>query len=205
MLGRVKWFAGVVGFIVFVGALMAVAYFAARPTAGPHATTTAGATPKATTPSSTDTNPADDGQAAQNENKPVPLPALFVYRDDKDPKAIALAGARSKPILLHLWASWCGPCRAELPVLMQFAKTGPADLVAVSVDDHYEDVVKFFHGKVPAEVVWDKTISLERALGVENIPTTFLVDTNGNVIDRFDGAQPWDNAELAKAVADELK
>jgi thiol-disulfide isomerase/thioredoxin len=189
---------GIVAFLAFVGALMALVWFTT-----PHSTTKPRPSTNLGAEAEAQQQPEETAQPEQQ--KPFPLPALFVFRDDKDPKPIALAGPRARPIMLHLWASWCGPCRAELPSLMAYAKTGPADLVAVSVDDHYEDVVKFFGGKIPPEVVWDKTITLEKTLGTENIPTTFLVDTKGMVVDRFDGAQNWENPELKRAVKDELK
>jgi len=107
--------------------------------------------------------------------------------------------------LLHLWASWCGPCRQELPLLLNYGRTGPAEVMAVSVDDYFEPVVKYFNGKVPPEVAWDKKILLEKTLGVDGIPATFLVDTQGRVIDRFDGAHDWNASDMRQAIVDDLK
>ena len=186
-----KFFLGIVGFVVFVGALMFIAWKSSAPPPQPAAPVAAGDAPPIA--------------PAAEENKPGPLPALFVFHDDQTATPIALAGPRKKPALLHLWASWCGPCRAELPELLAFGKNGTVDVIAVSVDDHWPDVVRYFKGKIPSEIVWDKNITLERALGVENIPTTFVLNTKGDVVDRFDGAQNWKNPQLARAVADDLK
>ncbi len=195
---------GALGFLAFVAALIFGARFAAtRDQPAPRAP--ANAPPIAS--AGADGNGGDDGDdgdapSGAAPHRTPPLPALFVFKGDKQ---IALAGPRKKPLLLHLWASWCGPCRAELPGLLAFArKKGDVDVLAVSVDDYWEPVEKFFTGAVPPEVVWDKKITLERALGVDSIPTTFLVDTAGNVVDRFDGAHDWSDPRIEAVLAADL-
>lgn len=202
-----KVFVGVVGFIGFVGALMAGAWVAARPeprAAATMTTTTLPSTLPSTKPPARPPAAVPPPAPPVIARQPVPLPPLFVFKDDRAPTAIALAGPRDKPVLLHLWASWCGPCRAELPSLLAFGRQGFVDVLAVTVDDRFDDVRRFFDGKIPAEVVWDKNITLEPTLGVRSIPTTFLVDTQGRVVERFDGMQPWDNPALEKALRDAL-
>ena len=209
-----KVFLGVVGFVGFVGALMAAAYFSSHGNAAsPSTPPSASSATSQRVGAGGDVNAPLDAQqdrpqppADSHNDEAQPLPALFVWKDDAaTASAIALAGARKRPALLHLWASWCGPCRAELPSLLALQKRGDVDVIAVSVDDHYGDVRKYFKGDIPSAVVWDKNITLERALGVENIPTTFLVDKRGNVVDRFDGAQEWNAPEMKKALNDELR
>jgi thiol-disulfide isomerase/thioredoxin len=164
----------------------------------------------ATAPPSASTQSPAAGTRALSARAANALPPLFVYRDDAQPATIALAGPRAKPALLHLWATWCGPCRAELPELLERGRKGDLEVIAVSVDDYYKSVRLAFggppyHGKVPPEIVWDKTISLEKALRVGNIPTTFLVDTDGNVRERFDGAQAWLSPALQSQVTAALR
>ncbi len=117
---------------------------------------------------------------------------------------LPLGGARKKPMLLHLWASWCGPCVKELPELLAFGRKGLVDVVAVSVDDHWPLVVKYFSGKIPNEVAWDPKIVLEPGLGVRSLPTTFLVDTNGMLRLRWNGLQDWKTPAMAKSILEEL-
>lgn len=169
--------AGVLVFVAFVAALM----FGAR----------------ALAPNESISSTSKDAPRAQGTGQPPPqgeaplLPPLFVVKDATDPTPIALAGPRKKPMLLHLWASWCGPCVAELPSLLALGRRGAFDVVAVSVDDRWPDVVRFFEGRIPAEVVWDPKVTLEPTLGVRSLPTTFLVDTAGRVRTRLNGAQDW--------------
>ena len=184
--------ASVVGFVVFVAALMGGAFYVTRPT--PRAAVVAA--PRVHEPE------AEPPPSANEEGPPPPLPALFVF---KDGKSVALAGPRQRPMLLHLWASWCGPCRAELPALLAYGAKGPADVLAVSVDDDFAGVTRFFAGKVPREVLWDKNITLEHALGVDSIPATFLVSTRGDVIDRWDGAHDWSSDVMQRTVDVDLR
>lgn len=182
----IKIVAGVVGFIAFVAALVIGARLLEP---GPA---------RNTRPSAPAGSPAVEPAAAPAEDpsQDPPLPALFVVKNDVDATPIALAGPRKKPLLLHLWASWCGPCIAELPSLLALGRQCAFDVIAVSVDDRWPDVVRFFAGKIPPEVVWDPKVTLEPTLGVRSLPTTFLVDTRGLVRARHTGAQDWLNVDM---------
>lgn len=191
-----KAFLGVVGFVAFVAALMVVARSLA-----PDARKTAAkpAAPVVAPPPVEREEPVVDDRAEDGPGDgPAPLlPDLDVV---KDGKVLKLAGKRPRPLLLHLWATWCGPCRAELPSILAFGQKGLAEVLAVSVDDEWPSVTSYFQGKIPPEVAWDQKIALERALGVQNIPTTFLVDTDGRVLQRWTGAQEWDDPVMLREV-----
>lgn len=175
------------GFIVFVGALI----FGARYLDAP-----------VVEPMPPDVQPAPVPTQASKDDKPA-LPPLFVQKSDTNTAAITLAGARKKPLLLHLWASWCGPCVQELPGILELGRKQPYDVMAVSVDDRWPDVVRFFGGTelIPAEIAWDPKVTLEPTLGVRSLPTTFLIDTQGRVVARFTGAQEWSNPQMLAALA----
>jgi thioredoxin-like negative regulator of GroEL len=183
------------GFIVFVGALIFGArYIDTRdapvaPPASPATTTNRESAPHGKRPASIADKPA--------------LPPLFVQKSDTNTASIALAGPRAKPMLLHLWASWCGPCVQELPSILELGRKGTYDVMAVSVDDRWPDVVRFFGGtdKIPSEIAWDPKVTLEPTLGVGSLPTTFLVDTQGRVVSRFNGAHDWSDPQLVAALA----
>jgi len=132
---------------------------------------------------------------------PTALPPLFVVRDGKP---LALAGARDKPMLLHLWASWCGPCVKELPDILAFGRKGAVEVIAVSVDDHFESVQRYFKGTIPPEVAWDQKITLEPTLGVGSLPTTFLIDKQGRARLRWNGLQSWGGPAMAQLITTEL-
>ncbi len=146
--------------------------------------------PMTTTPSPPPTRPPPrEGEA---------LPSLVVLREGKP---LELAGPRQKPTLLHLWATWCGPCREELPAILAYGREGSVDVVALSVDDDYAAVLAYFNDKLPPELAWDARIVVEPTMGVRSLPTTIVVDTDGKVRGTLVGAQDWKNPQLRLRVA----
>lgn len=192
----------VVGFIVVVAGLIGGALVLSRRDApappGP-------AAPAAAPGGSAATPPAEDPTRGvplrYGRLTPTPLPPLTVVHEGKP---LSLEGARERPVLLHLWATWCGPCRAELPAILEYGAKQPVDVIAVSVDDHFESIQRYFSGRIPTEVVWDKDIQLEPKLGVRSLPTTFLVDTQGRARLRWNGAQDWRAPEMKQLIDGEL-
>jgi cytochrome c biogenesis protein CcmG/thiol:disulfide interchange protein DsbE len=94
-----------------------------------------------------------------------------------------LSELRGKPVIVAFWASWCSPCRYELPALSAFMR-GRRDVeaIAVNVDRTREEALAFL-ARTPLElpVVLDsQAVSLGR-YGVSSMPTTFLVDSHGTV------------------------
>lgn len=90
--------------------------------------------------------------------------------------------------LLHVWATWCAPCRDELPDLLDAAREAGVPLVAASVDENPESVTTFFGGRVPAEVV--RAPAAASAVGVRALPATLRV-ADGRIVERVDGARDW--------------
>lgn len=105
---------------------------------------------------------------------------------------IDLKKLKGKLVLVNFWATWCGPCRAEIPAFVdvyeQYKDKG-LEIVGISVDDDGWTEVKPFveRYKINYPVVIDNG-SVARAYGnVSAIPTTFLVDKDGNLVDRHIG------------------
>ncbi len=99
--------------------------------------------------------------------------------------------ALRRPTLLHFWATWCLPCRAELPGLLAFAEEHGVDVVAVALDKDWADVDRFLEGRRPSDVFLGDAGEVESALHVSALPVTFLVDADGQLRLRFDGARDW--------------
>ncbi|WP_437801838.1 TlpA family protein disulfide reductase [Sorangium sp. So ce693] len=112
-----------------------------------------------------------------------------------DGTLLSAAALRGRPVLLHFWATWCAPCRAELPRLLelgrQLEKAGRLQLVAVSVDENWDVVRAFFGGEVPPGVVRAGSAAVQRRFGVSTLPDTFLVEADGRMSLRFTGARDW--------------
>lgn len=112
-----------------------------------------------------------------------------------------LAEMLGQPVLVHFWATWCAPCRKELPSLLEYAAS-PTTLpvLVVSVDDDWETVRRFFDGPVPPAVVLIDRRSNPQAFGISSVPETFLVDANGQLRARFSGARDWSSDKIRDAV-----
>ena len=97
-------------------------------------------------------------------------------------------------LLVHFWASWCAPCRTELPTLLALSKqpNGPRpSVLLVSVDENWETIRHFFGGQVPPEVVRDAHGELKRASAVSTLPETLVVAPGGELKARVRGPRDW--------------
>lgn len=94
--------------------------------------------------------------------------------------------------IVHFWATWCVPCREEIPSLLRASRElAGVSLVAVAVDDEPAEIEKFFEGSIPPEVVIPADTAAHKLYGVSTLPDTYLVDRNGRLIERIHGARDW--------------
>lgn len=117
---------------------------------------------------------------------------------------VALSTYRGKPVILHFFATWCGPCREEMEALRRFvARTNSNDLtvLAVSVGEP-DDRVRRFFGTTPPNftVVLDRDMSVARAWRVAMLPTTYVLDAELKPKLFLRGEQQWDRLDAAQIV-----
>jgi thiol-disulfide isomerase/thioredoxin len=113
---------------------------------------------------------------------------------DVDGRDVSSAQFAGKVVVIDFWATWCGPCREEIPGYIALQKKYGADklaIVGLSLDAAGPDVVKAFmkkHG-VNYPMVMADDAAVGAFGGVEGIPTTFLIDRTGQIRDRKVGAE----------------
>ncbi len=119
-----------------------------------------------------------------------------------DLKAASLADFRGKLVLLNIWATWCGPCREEMPTLDRLqAKLGGPDfeVVALSIDQGGVPVVKDFYeelGLKALRIFVDPSVTAPVALNALGVPTTLLINRKGQEIGRYTGPAEWDSPKV---------
>ncbi len=122
---------------------------------------------------------------------------------DLEGKIHKLSEYKGAPILLNFWATWCGPCRSEMPHLEEvYEDWKDNDLIffAVNVGESSTDVTAFldyFGFTMP--VLLDNTKTVSRKYGVSGIPTTYFIDEDGIIQNRVVGAFP-DRQSIEKYV-----
>jgi peroxiredoxin len=113
---------------------------------------------------------------------------------------VKLSDYRGKVVFLNIWATWCPPCREEMPSmesLYQRLKGPKFEMLAVSVDRDGEKVVRPFAKKygLTFPVLLDPDNKTYRLYGLTGVPETFILDKNGAVIHKIIGPQNWMNKE----------
>ena len=132
--------------------------------------------------------------------------ASFPVRD-LDGKPSSLAAFRGRVVLLNLWASWCTPCRQEMPDLERlYLQEAPRGLVVVGVNQGESgDVARAFvraHG-VTFPVLLDEEQRYGRAYAAIGLPTSVVVDRTGRIVQGFDGALTL--AQMREAIEGPLR
>ena len=115
-----------------------------------------------------------------------------------------LSEYRGKPLIINVWASWCGPCRDEMGSLDRLARRyngKQLNIIGISTDDYRDKAAAFIRkSKISFANYLDSRLFMENMLGANTIPLTVLVDAKGRVLAKAYGAREWDSPEIVDAI-----
>jgi thiol-disulfide isomerase/thioredoxin len=116
-----------------------------------------------------------------------------------------LSDFRGKPLIINVWASWCGPCRAETASLERLAWSEAARgfaIIGISTDDYPQAAKAWLRASnATFNHFIDYQLEMEHMLGADKLPLTVLVGADGRVLDKVYGARDWDSPESIRLIA----
>ncbi len=108
-----------------------------------------------------------------------------------DGKSVDLSVYKGKKIFLNFWATWCGPCRAELPSMAQAQQALGDEYVFLLVSDEAPETLKKFKAQTQMPFVFLHKPTSIKMLGIFSIPQTYLINSKGKVVHDLSGAHDW--------------
>lgn len=134
----------------------------------------------------------------------APKPIASIAFEDGQGRPRSLAEFRGKVVLLNIWATWCGPCRREMPSLDRLqGLLGGSDfeVVALSIDRAGLEVVRKFYAEVGIlnmAIYIDSSGKATRQLATVGVPATLLIDRTGRELGRLVGPAEWDEPDIVQ-------
>lgn len=149
--------------------------------------------------------PAEPAKAAVEKGQ---APEINVVSLDN--QQLTLSSLKGKVVLLNFWATWCPPCRAEIPSLMKLnaAMTGkPFQMVCVSVDEGGKLAVQDFfkNSGMSLPAYTDLSGQAAKTYGITGVPESFLIDKNGVIVKKVIGGMEWNSPEVINVIEGLMK
>lgn len=110
---------------------------------------------------------------------------------------VSLKDYKGKKVMLNFWATWCPPCKAEMPAMQQLYSQKPADLEILAINlDPQNDVSGFVNSNgLDFPVLLDQSGSTQQLYSIISIPTTFLIDEKGVIKKKHIGSMTFEQME----------
>lgn len=127
----------------------------------------------------------------------------FTLRDVNG-RTFSFSSLKGRAILLNFWATWCPPCKAEMPSMNKLynsLKSRGLEVIAVSSDSSLSGIKDFLaKSRVDFPVLHDEKKTVTLQYKVFSMPTTFLIDNNGLIVEKFYGEYDWTDPEVRKKI-----
>lgn len=127
--------------------------------------------------------------------------------NDLSGRPVQLSSLKGKVVLLNFWATWCPPCREEIPSMFrlnQAMQGKPFQMLAVSIDEGGKDAVQAFFKKGGAALpaLLDTDGKVARRYGTTGVPETFVIDAKGVIMKKIIGPIDWSSPQVLAALDD---
>jgi thiol-disulfide isomerase/thioredoxin len=134
--------------------------------------------------------------AGMNEvTEPLAAPAFALATIEG--RSIDSNSLRGKVVLVNFWATWCGPCKEEMPSLQRLQQALPTTdfaVIAVTTDEQRKAIEAFAQSlELAFPLLLDETKDVSLAFGVRGLPTTVILDREGHLVGRAIGPRQWDS------------
>jgi thiol-disulfide isomerase/thioredoxin len=144
--------------------------------------------------------------AEVREKMPVPETALVSLAN----APLKLSDLKGKVVLLNFWATWCPPCREEMPSMMKLNRImagKPFQMVAVSIDEGgVPEIESFFKSSgYSLPTYTDPNGAAQKTYGITGVPESFLIDRNGILVKKVIGPLAWDSPEVVSFIEGLMK
>ena len=136
------------------------------------------------------------------DKKPAPDIALEILDGGK----LKLSDLRGKVVVVNFWATWCPPCRSEMPSLERMKgmmKGEPIEIVAVNAGEDEDQISEFREGVKPAltfRLALDRNADAMKAFSISALPTTYVIDRHGQVVYRALGRRKFDDPAILRTL-----
>lgn len=134
--------------------------------------------------------------ATKITNSTVTIPDFEVK--DASGKLVNLKKFKGKKVLVNLWATWCGPCRREMPSINSLYKkvNGKAEFVMLSLDDDFNKAINYKSSQALDLPMYYPSGSLPSLFQVQGIPATFIFNEKGELIKSLEGSMNYDTPDF---------
>src|SRR6056297_313421 len=130
--------------------------------------------------------------------------------EDTDGNKVTLSALRGKVVLVNFWATWCPPCKEEMPSmerLNKFMSDEDFVMLAINADDNGREVVPDFLKKNPHDftVLYDDQGAVKQSYGVYKLPESFIINKDGTIVEKVAGAIDWASPKTVAYIKNLIK